>query len=255
MTDGPVGKGLGLPAQIVACLFDLDGVLTDTARMHADAWKSMFDSFLKIEASKSGTQFVEFDEGRDYATYVDGKTRLDGTRSFLSSRHITLPEGEPDDEPGAETIHGLANAKNAIVNQKIKEEGVMAYAGSTRYLEAVRAAGLRRAVVSSSANCAQVLESAGISDLFETRIDGLIAAERHLAGKPAPDTFLEAARVLGVEPRQSAVFEDALAGVEAGRAGGFGFVIGVDRTGKASELRDHGANVVVTDLSLLLANR
>ncbi|HVA99731.1 MAG TPA: beta-phosphoglucomutase family hydrolase [Acidimicrobiales bacterium] len=245
---------LGLPDQITACLFDLDGVLTETAKVHAAAWKEMFDAFLKDRAAKSGEVFVAFDAKREYDTYVDGKTRLEGTRSFLASRNIMLPEGSSDDRKGMETINGLANAKNAIVNQKIKEEGVEAYSGSVRYVQAVRSAGLHTAVVSSSANCAKVLKSAGISELFETRIDGVSVVEQHLAGKPAPDTFLAAARILNTPPEQAAVFEDALAGVEAGRAGGFGFVIGVDRVGHAAELRAHGADIVVTDLSQLLAS-
>lgn len=244
----------GLPDQIRACLFDLDGVLTETARVHAAAWKEMFDLFLEARAVKNGESFIAFDATREYDTYVDGKTRLEGTRSFLASRHIMLPEGSPDDGQGMETINGLANSKNAIVNQKIREDGVKAYAGSVRYVQAVRSAGLRTAVVSSSANCAEVLKSAGISELFETRIDGVSVAEQHLAGKPAPDTFLAAARILSTPPDQAAVFEDALAGVEAGRAGGFGFVIGVDRSGQAAELRAHGADIVVTDLSQLLAS-
>lgn len=245
---------LGLPAQITVCLFDLDGVLTETAKVHAGAWKEMFDVFLKARAQKSGASFVAFDERREYDTYVDGKTRLEGTRSFLASRHITLPEGSPEDGPGMETVNGLANAKNAILNQKIREDGVTAYPGSVQYVKAVRSAGLRTAVVSSSANCADVLEAAGISDLFETRVDGLTVVEQHLAGKPAPDTFLAAARILSTSPAQAAVFEDALAGVEAGRAGGFGFVIGVDRVGQAEELQAHGADIVVTDLALLMAS-
>ena len=252
MTHRPTKTELGLPIQITTCLFDLDGVLTDTARMHALAWKEMFDVFLKVQAARSGEGFIAFDERNEYGRYVDGKTRLEGTRSFLASRHIMLPEGSPNDKPGMETVNGLANTKNAIVNQKIREERVMAYAGSVRYVKAVQAAGMRRAVVSSSANCKEVLESAGISELFETRIDGLFAAEQHLAGKPAPDTFLAAARLLGATPEQSAVFEDALAGVEAGRAGGFGFVVGVDRVGQAAELHASGADVVVIDLAELL---
>ncbi len=252
MTHGPTKTELGLPSQITACLFDLDGVLTDTAKMHALAWKEMFDSFLKARAATSGDEFIAFDERLEYGRYVDGKTRLEGTRSFLASRHIMLPEGSPDDAPGLETVNGLANAKNEIVNQKIRAERVMAYAGSVRYVKAVQAAGMRRAVVSSSANCKEVLESAGIAELFEARIDGIFSAEQHLAGKPAPDTFLAAARLLGATPEQSAVFEDALAGVEAGRAGGFGFVVGVDRVGQSTELLARGADVVVTDLTELL---
>lgn len=244
---------LGLPDQITACLFDLDGVLTDTARMHAAAWKEMFDDFLRAWAAKRNEPFTAFDARLEYGRFVDGKTRLEGTRSFLASRRIVLPAGMPDDGPGSETVYGLAERKNTILNKMVSEDGVEAYAGSVRYVRAVRSAGLRTAVVSSSANCAEVLEAADIADLFETRVDGQSVVEQHLAGKPAPDTFLAAARNLNTPPERAAVFEDALAGVEAGRAGGFGFVIGVDRVGQAAELRTHGADIVVTDLSQLLA--
>ncbi len=243
---------LGLPERVRACLFDLDGVLTRTAKVHAAAWKEMFDAYLKARAERSGEHFVAFDKKADYDTYVDGKTRADGTRSFLQSRHIDLPDGAPDDRAGAETVNGLGNAKNEIVLRRIREDGVESYAGSVRYILAARTAGLHRAVVSSSANCAAVLEAAGIAELFETRIDGVTVAADHLAGKPAPDTFLAAARALGVDPDQAAVFEDALSGVEAGRAGGFGFVVGVDRVGQAEALRRHGADIVVSDLAELL---
>jgi beta-phosphoglucomutase family hydrolase len=249
MSTDPV---LGLPKRVRACLFDLDGVLTETAKVHAAAWKEMFDAYLKARADKSGEPFVAFDKEADYETYVDGKTRGDGTRSFLESRHIELPDGAPEDQAWAETVNGLGNAKNEIVLRRIREDGVEAYAGSVRYVRAVRAAGLRRAVVSSSANCAAVLVAAGIAELFEIRIDGVIVEADHLAGKPAPDTFLAAARALGVDPNQAAVFEDALSGVEAGRAGGFGFVVGVDRVGQAEALRAHGADIIVTDLAELL---
>lgn len=245
-------RSLGLPGHVRACLFDLDGVLTETAQVHAAAWKEMFDTFLKARANKEGNSFIPFDTVADYDTYVDGKPRSDGTRSFLESRHITLPEGTPDDPPDAETINGLGNAKNELVLAKIKRDGVEAFAGSVRYVKAVRAAGLHRAVVSSSANCAEVLEAAGIAGLFEVRIDGLSVEKDHLEGKPAPDTYLAAARALGVEPGQAAVFEDALSGVEAGKAGRFGYVVGVDRVGQADSLRSHGADVVVADLAELL---
>jgi beta-phosphoglucomutase family hydrolase len=246
---------LGLPEQVRACLFDLDGVLTDTAKVHAAAWKEMFDSYLQSRADDSGDLFVPFDEEFDYDTYVDGKTRADGTRSFLNSRHISLPEGTAEDGADWRTVAGLGNAKNQILLRRIKEDGVEAYAGSVRYVRAVQAAGLRRAVVSSSANCAAVLAAAGIAALFEVRIDGMTVEADHLAGKPAPDTFLAAARALGVDPERAAVFEDALSGVEAGRVGGFGFVVGVDRVGQAEALRAHGADVVVTDLVELLDRR
>lgn len=244
--------GVGLPEGVRACLFDLDGVLTETAKIHAAAWKEMFDAYLTSRAKKSGEPFVAFDKEADYDTYVDGKTRADGTRSFLQSRSIDLPAGTPGDRAGVETLSGLGNTKNEIVLRMIKEDGVEAYKGSVRYVTAVRAAGLRRAVVSSSANCAEVLAAAGIAELFEARIDGVTVEADHLAGKPAPDTFLAGARALGVEPDQAAVFEDALSGVEAGRAGGFGFVIGVDRVGQSEALRAHGADTVVADLAELL---
>jgi beta-phosphoglucomutase family hydrolase len=244
--------GLGLPDRVRACLFDADGVLTATATVHAAAWKEMFDTYLKARADQSGEPFIPFDQDAEYDTYVDGKPRADGTRSFLLSRHIDLPDGDADDQPGAATIRGLGNAKNAIVLRKIREDGVEAYTGSVRYVRAVRAAGLRRAVVSSSANCAEVLLAAGIDDLFEERIDGMTAEADHLAGKPAPDAYLAAAGALGVDPDRAAVFEDALSGVEAGRAGGFVFVVGVDRVGQAEALRAHGADTVVTDLAELL---
>lgn len=248
--SGPTN--LGLPEQTQACLFDLDGVLTDTAKVHAAAWKEMFDTFLKQRAEKTGETFVPFDAIAEYDEYVDGKPRLDGTRAFLESRHIVLPEGSPDDKPGTETINGLSNAKNELVLQKIKEGGVEAYPGSIRYVKAVVAAGLHRAVVSSSANCAAVLEAAGIADLFEVRIDGVTIEQQKLKGKPAPDTFLAAAHALGVEVQFAVVFEDALAGVEAGRAGGFGYVVGVDRVGQTDALYAHGASIVVKDLAELL---
>jgi len=244
--------GLGLPDRIRACLFDVDGVLTETATVHAAAWKEMFDAYLQARADTSGEPFIEFDEVTDYDIYVDGKPRADGTRSFLRSRHIDLPEGQATDPPGAETVCGLGRAKNGIVLRRIREGGVEAYPGSVRYVRAVRAAGLRRAVVSSSANCAEVLAAAHIDDLFEERIDGITLDADHLAGKPAPDAYLAAARALGVEPERAAVFEDALSGVEAGRTGGFGFVVGVDRVGQAEDLRAHGADTVVTDLAELL---
>ncbi|HVA07560.1 MAG TPA: beta-phosphoglucomutase family hydrolase [Acidimicrobiales bacterium] len=242
----------GLPQGVRACLFDLDGVLTETAKVHAAAWKEMFDAFLKARSYKSGDPFVAFDEVADYDHFVDGKPREDGTRSFLESRDIDLPEGAAHDQPGAMTINGLGNAKNEIVLRMIHKDGVEAYPGSVHYVEAVRAAGLRRAVVSSSANCADVLVAAGIAELFEVRIDGVTVETEHLAGKPAPDTFLAAARALGVTPGQAVVFEDALSGVEAGRAGQFGYVVGVDRVGQAKALRAHGADVVVADLAELL---
>ena len=243
---------LGLPAGVRACLFDLDGVLTQTATVHAAAWKEMFDAFLRRRALRTGEELRLFDPIHDYDEYVDGKPRYDGVRSFLASRGIELPQGSPDDPPEADTIDGLGNRKNEIVLQMIHEHGVEAYSGSVRYVHAAREAGLRRAVVSSSTNCRDVLEAAGIGNLFEERIDGVVAEREELRGKPAPDTFLAGARALGVAPAEAAVFEDALAGVEAGRAGSFGFVVGVDRVGQADALREHEADVVVRDLAELL---
>jgi beta-phosphoglucomutase family hydrolase len=246
---------LGLPDSVRACLFDLDGVLTETAKVHAAAWKEMFDAFLRTWAARTGEEFVPFYSDQDYGTYIDGKPRYDGVRSFLGSRGIELPEGSPDDPPDAETIHGLGNRKNEIVLRMIREHGVEAYPGSRRYLEAVRDVGLHRAVVSSSTNTRDVLEAARIEDFFEARIDGVVAERERLKGKPAPDTYLAGARALGVGPEAAAVFEDALAGVEAGRAGGFICVVGVDRVGHADGLREHGATVVVRDLEELLGDR
>ncbi|WP_333767048.1 HAD family hydrolase [Streptomyces sp. IBSBF 2435] len=240
---------IGLPATVRACLFDLDGVLTPTALVHAAAWKETFDSFLR---RLQGPEFEPFDATADYDEYVDGRPRADGVRTFLASRGIELPEGDEDDPPDHDTVHGLGNRKNVIVLDKIREDGVEAYPGSVRYLKAVRAAGLRTAVVSSSANCRDVLVSAGIEDLIDVRIDGVVARERGLRGKPKPDTYLEAAGDLGLGPDEAAVFEDALVGMDAGRAGRFGYVVGVDRTGQADELRRHGADTVVTDLDQLL---
>ncbi len=244
---------LGIPDPTRACLFDLDGVLTPTAAVHAAAWKEMFDSYLRRRADRTGEQFVPFDPVADYDACVDGKPRADGTRSFLRARGITLPEGHPDDRPGTETVNGLGNAKNQIVLRKLAEGGVSAYPGSVRYLHAVRAAGLACAVVSSSANTHAVLKAAGLDGFADVVIDGVVASRERLAGKPAPDTYLAAASALRVTPGEAAVFEDALAGVEAGRAGGFGWVVGVDRVGQASDLRAHGADVVVKDLADLLA--
>jgi beta-phosphoglucomutase family hydrolase len=242
-------RRLGLPDGVRACLFDLDGVLTRTAVVHAAAWKQMFDDFLR---QRAGDGFRPFDAVADYDEYVDGLPRADGVRTFLASRGIELPEGEDDDPPDAVTVHGLGNRKNIYLLDKLRRDGVEAYPGSVRYAEAVRGAGLGTAVVSSSANCREVLAAAGIEHLFQVRVDGVVAAERGLAGKPHPDTFLAAARELGVEPGAAAVFEDALAGMDAGRAGGFGYVVGVDRVGQADALREHGADTVVKDLAELL---
>ncbi|MFI9643281.1 HAD family hydrolase [Micromonospora sp. NPDC051925] len=243
---------LGLPGHVTACLFDLDGVLTQTARVHNAAWKQTFDDLLRRHAEASGVPFRPFDPGPDYHRYVDGKPRADGVRSFLASRGITLPEGSPDDPPGADTVNGVGNRKNVVLLDRIHHDGVEAYPGSVAYLKAAEQAGLRRAVVSASANCRDVVAAAGLEPLLEVRVDGLVARAEGLRGKPHPDTFLAAAELLGVAPADAAVFEDALAGVAAGRAGDFGHVVGVDRAGQADELRAHGADVVVTDLAELL---
>ena len=235
---------LGLPDSITACLFDLDGVLTETAKVHAAAWKQMFDHYLSERAGEHGEQFVEFDPVTDYDKYVDGKPRYDGVRSFLAARGIKLPERE---------VEALGDRKNEIVLQMIEQEGVEPYEGSVRYVKAAREAGLHRAVVSSSTNCPDVLAAAGIKGLFEVVVDGHVAEREHLSGKPAPDTYLAGARAVGVAPAHAAVFEDALAGVEAGRRGQFGFVVGVDRVGQADALKSHGADAVVRDLAELLA--
>jgi beta-phosphoglucomutase family hydrolase len=243
---------LGLPDGARACLFDLDGVLTDTASVHAASWKQMFDDYLRARAERDGTPFRPFDVKDDYGPYVDGRPRLDGTRGFLESRGIELPEGAPDDPAGTETLWGLSTRKNDLVQVKIRTVGVDVYPGSVRYLQAVKAAGLFAACVSSSANAEQVLEVARLTAFIDHRVDGVVAKQRGLPGKPAPDTFLAAAADLGVPKEQAVVFEDALAGVASGRAGGFGYVVGVDRVGHAEALREHGADVVVQDLSELL---
>ena len=242
----------GLPDDVQACLFDLDGVLTRTATVHAAAWKQMFDEFLSARANGDTTSYRPFDAHEDYDRYVDGKPRLDGTRDFLLSRGIELPEGTDSDAPGSPTVHGLSNRKNDLVIAKIRTEGVEVYDGSVDYVRRVRAGGLRTAVVSSSANTRDVLSCTKLEELFDVVVDGIVARERELPGKPAPDTFLEAARELGVDAARAAVFEDALAGVAAGRAGRFGYVVGVDRVGQAEALRNGGADVVVSDLDELL---
>ncbi|MFF4034972.1 beta-phosphoglucomutase family hydrolase [Streptomyces sviceus] len=238
---------LGLPEKIKACLFDLDGVVTRTAVVHAAAWKEMFDAFLR---EREGEHFRPFDD-HDYDKYVDGLPRADGVRTFLASRGIELPDGDPDDPPGAETVHGLGNRKNALVLEKIRTDGVEAYDDTLTYIRAARALGLRTAIVSSSANCRDVLRAIDAEDLFDVRVDGVVAAERGLPGKPHPDTFLAAAHDLGLDAPRSAVFEDALAGMDAGRAGGFGYVVGLDRVGQADALYEHGADIVVKGLAEL----
>ena len=243
---------LGLPDKVTACLFDLDGVLTQTAKVHAAAWKEMFDAYLRQTSQRTGEPFRAFDPVEDYDAYVDGKPRYDGVRSFLESRGIDLPQGTPEDRPGAETVDGLGNRKNELVLKLIHEKGVQVYDGSMSYVRAARDAGFPRAVVSSSANCRDVLHAAGIEDLFDAVVDGVVAEREHLRGKPAPDMFLAGARALGIETTEGAVFEDALAGVQAGRAGAFGFVVGVDRVRQREALLAHGANIVVEDLAELL---
>ncbi|MEU0029243.1 beta-phosphoglucomutase family hydrolase [Streptomyces sp. NPDC006335] len=238
---------LGLPEEIKACLFDLDGVVTRTAVVHAAAWKEMFDAFLR---AREGEHFRPFDD-HDYDEYVDGLPRADGVRTFLASRGIELPDGKPDDPPGAETVHGLGNRKNALVLEKIRTDGVEAYDDTLAYIRAARAQGLRTAIVSSSANCRDVLRAIDAEDLFDVRVDGVVAAERGLPGKPRPDTFLAAARDLGLDAPRSAVFEDALAGMDAGRSGGFGYVVGLDRVGQTDALYEHGADIVVKGLAEL----
>jgi beta-phosphoglucomutase family hydrolase len=238
---------LGLPDRIRACLFDMDGVLTKTATVHMAAWKRTFDQFLRA-AHPDQPEFTQ----DDYNRYVDGKPRLDGVRDFLAGRGIRLPEGSAGDPGDAQTVNGLGTRKNELLLRELDEHGVEVYPGSRRYLEAVKAAGLATAVVTASANGAQVVAAGGFGDLLDARVDGLVAQRDHLRGKPAPDTFLAGARALGVEPSEAAVFEDALAGVAAGRAGHFGFVVGVDRVGHAEDLRAHGADITVTDLADLL---
>ncbi len=243
---------LGLPAGVTVCLYDLDGVLTQTAKVHAVAWKQMFDAFLRRRGDERGEDFAPFDAVGDYDEYVDGRPRADGVRAFLASRGIDLPEGSPDDSADALTIRGLGERKNEIVLELIREHGVEPYDGSVRYVKAARDAGLRSCVVSSSTNCRDVLAAAGIAELFDEIIDGHVAEAQQLSGKPAPDTYLAGARAVGETPEHAAVFEDALVGVEAGRAGKFAIVIGIDRVGQAAALRAHGADIVVGDLSELL---
>ncbi len=250
-----MGATLGLPDHVRACLFDLDGVLTDTASVHRRAWKQTFDAYLEARARSSGDEFVPFDIDADYQNYVDGKKREDGVRSFLDSRGITLPDGDPDDGADDETVHGLGNRKNDLFHRTVRSDGVEVFDGSRRYLEAVSAAGLAVAVVSSSANTREVLEITGLARYVEVRVDGVTMRDEGIAGKPAPDSFLRAAEMLGVPADQAAVFEDALAGVAAGRAGHFGVVIGVDRVDHAEDLRRNGADVVVADLAELLDRR
>jgi beta-phosphoglucomutase family hydrolase len=235
-----------------AWLFDLDGVVTDTARVHAAAWKAAFDPVLEEEARRTGAPEDPFDPGADYLRFVDGRPRADGVRVFLASRGMDLDEGTPDDPPEARTVCGIANRKNDLLVHVLATDGVAVYPGTQALLERLRALGVRTAVVSASENTGAVLTAAGIGGLFDVRVDGVVARHLHLPGKPAPDTYLEAARRLRVPPSRAVVVEDALAGVEAGRSGGFGLVVGVDRVGHADALVEHGADVVVGDLADLL---
>jgi beta-phosphoglucomutase family hydrolase len=246
-------KVLGLPEQIRATLFDLDGVLTDTASVHKKAWKSMFDAFLKTEAERAGIPMVPFDIDADYLKYVDGKKREDGVRSFLASRGVELSEGGTDDGADARTVHGLGNRKNEMFQHTLQTDGVEVFEGSRRYLEAAVKAGFGTAVVSSSANTREVLELTGLDRFVQHRVDGVTMREQNIAGKPEPDSFLHAAQLLDVTPAEAVVFEDALSGVAAGRTGKFGYVVGVDRVGQAEALRDNGADVVVSDLAELMS--
>ena len=241
-----------MPAGIRACLFDLDGVLTQTDLVHTAAWQEMFDAFLQRRAARTGQPFVPFDPVSDYGRYVDGKPRADGARSFLLSRGIELPEGSDDDDPAADTVRALGNRKNGILLRRIEQDGVEPYPGTLRYLRVVAAAGLKSAVVSASANCRAVLTATGLIGDFEVIVDAAVTDADRLRGKPFPDTYLAAARLLDVLPAAAAVYEDAQAGVAAGRAGGFGWVVGVDRMGQADALWQAGADIVVQDLAELI---
>jgi beta-phosphoglucomutase family hydrolase len=249
---GSLRAMLGLPDGIRGYLFDMDGVLTETAKVHAAAWKKTFDEVLKEVSSRDGTSFVPFDVVKDYGPYVDGKPRYEGVQSFLESRGIHLPQGTPDDKPGHDTICAVGNEKNEQVQQLIRTDGVDAFPGSVRYLDALRDAGLPAAVVSSSANTVEVLKAAGLTDYFQGVVDANTLEQQHLRGKPHPDTFLAAAKMLDIPPAEAVVFEDALAGVAAGAAGHFGAVVGVNRLDQAAALKEHGATIVVDDLGDLL---
>jgi beta-phosphoglucomutase family hydrolase len=241
-----------VPDRFDAVLFDLDGVLTSTAKIHSRCWKAMFDDFLGRRAAEGHEPFRPFDIATDYKLYVDGRPRYDGVRSFLAARNISIPDGTPADPPTAVTVCGLGNRKDELVKAAIKRGEVEAYPGSVALVRRLRAQGIRTAVVSSSNNCREVLRAAGIEALFDARVDGLVSTEFHLPGKPAPDTYLKAAQMLAVSPSRAVVVEDAPAGVQSGRAGGLGLVIGVDRGGSGDALRAHGADVVVNDLGELV---
>jgi beta-phosphoglucomutase family hydrolase len=239
--------------QFKACLFDMDGVLTDTASTHATAWKATFDEFLQRRADEDGTEFLAFDIAGDYHRHVDGKARAQGVRDFLASRGITLEEGNPDDDGSSDTVNGLGNRKNELVLRLIADRGADVYATTVELVHRARELGLKTAVVSASANAPAILDKAGIANLFDTRVDGNVARERKLPGKPAPDTFLEAAKELSVAPSEAIVFEDAISGVAAGKAGDFGLVVGIDRVGQRLALLENGADLVVADLGELLS--
>ncbi len=242
----------GILGQFDAWLFDLDGVVTDTARIHAKSWKQTFDEYLKALADREGKDFVEFTIERDYPDYVDGKPRYEGVDSFLRSRGIELPFGDPADTPEMDTVCGVGNKKNVLFNDILREDGADVFEQSVEVIRTLKEKGKRVAVVTSSKNCTAVLQSANLLDLFEKQVDGIYAAEHKIAGKPKPDTYLKAAELLGASAAQSVVIEDALSGVEAGRNGNFGLTIGVDRHGEADKLMEHGADVVVNDLGELL---
>jgi beta-phosphoglucomutase family hydrolase len=248
----PVGSRTITREAFDAILFDLDGVITNTAEVHAACWKKMFDEYLRNRATQTGETFYPFDLTSDYGLYVDGKPRFDGVRDFLTSRGIQLPEGRPDDAPEADTVRGLGNRKNDLVNDILEEQGVQAYAGSVRFIDQVCREGFKVAVVTSSENCTTVLRSARLDSFFKVLVDGNMIRDQQLAGKPAPDTFLMAAKLLGVEPTRTIVIEDAIAGVQAGRNGSFGLVIGIARKSNAQELGNHGADMVVEDLGQLV---
>ena len=240
------------PQKFDAVLFDMDGVLTATAKIHAASWKKMFDDFLKKRSAETGEPFIPFDIGTDYKLYVDGKLRDVGVSSFLESRSIKLSFGDADDPPGRETVIGLGNRKNEMVSKIIETEGVDIFEGSIALVRHLRKKGIKTAVVSASKNCETVLKVTGITDLFDVMVDGNVAARLGLPGKPAPDTFLKAAQMLDTDPERAVVVEDAISGVQAGRAGEFGLVIGVDRHGEPDSLRNNGADIVVDDLDKLL---
>jgi beta-phosphoglucomutase family hydrolase len=241
------------PDRFDAVLFDLDGVITDTAKLHAACWKKTFDGYLKNWAARSGEPFQSFDLHADYEKYVDGKPRYEGVQSFLDSRGIPLPYGDPEDSSDKETVCGLGNRKDELFEQDLKSDGVEVFQGTVDWVRYLRKLGIKTAVVSSSRHCQAVLEAVGIEDLFEARVDGNMTEKSDLKGKPAPDTYLKASEMLGVQPQRAVVVEDALSGVQAGRNGKFGLVIGVDRLGDTDALRENGADLVVTDLGDLLS--